>query len=151
MSDPESHEITLNRAKEEPVPASFPGVVLLFYQNNLWSASTKIALPGVHSMTPVYWPVPELSRSLRLGGWLPGKTERFQSEASSGTAEGAEWPEPTSQRKRHATAPSSSRNERARSKVVARASGAITERGTRWFRWVLLDSFAPKKSSSTRK
>jgi len=42
MSDPALHEITLNRAKEEPVHASFPGVVLLFYQNNLWSASMKI-------------------------------------------------------------------------------------------------------------
>jgi hypothetical protein len=42
MSIPESHEITLNPAKEEPVPASFPGVVLLFYQKNLWSASMKI-------------------------------------------------------------------------------------------------------------
>jgi hypothetical protein len=48
MSASELHEITLNRAKEEPVPASFPGVVLLFYQNNLWSASTKVALPVVH-------------------------------------------------------------------------------------------------------
>jgi hypothetical protein len=29
MSIPESHEITLNRAKEEPVPASFPGGFIL--------------------------------------------------------------------------------------------------------------------------
>ena len=46
MSDPESHEITLNRAKEEPVPASFPGVFLLFYQNDLWTASTKSVPPA---------------------------------------------------------------------------------------------------------
>jgi hypothetical protein len=46
MSDPALHEITLNRAKEEPVAASFPGVVLFFYQNNLWSASTKITPPA---------------------------------------------------------------------------------------------------------
>jgi len=58
-------------------------------------------------------------------GWEIGcrRMERFQSEAFSGTAEGAEWPEPISQRKRRATAPSSSRNERTRSKVVARAPG----------------------------
>jgi hypothetical protein len=31
MSASESHEITLNRAKEEPVPASFPGVAFIFY------------------------------------------------------------------------------------------------------------------------
>ncbi len=39
-------------------------------------------------------------------GWEVGcrGTERFQSEAFSGTAEGAERPEPSSQRKRHATA-----------------------------------------------
>jgi hypothetical protein len=42
MSVSELHEITLNRAKEEPVPALFPGVVLLFYQNDLWTASMKI-------------------------------------------------------------------------------------------------------------
>jgi hypothetical protein len=42
MSDPELHEITLNRAKVEPVPSSFLGVVLFFYQNDLWTASTKI-------------------------------------------------------------------------------------------------------------
>jgi hypothetical protein len=35
MSDPALHEITLNRAKEEPVAASFPGVALIFYQNGL--------------------------------------------------------------------------------------------------------------------
>jgi hypothetical protein len=91
MSDPESHEITLNRAKEEPVPASFPGVFLLFYQNDLRSASTKIVPPGVHCMTLIY----RLSRFLdRPGrfGWEVGcrRTERFQSEAFSGTAEGAE-------------------------------------------------------------
>ena len=45
MSDPELHEITFNRAKEEPVPASFPGVVLFFYQNDLWIASTKSVPP----------------------------------------------------------------------------------------------------------
>jgi hypothetical protein len=71
MFDPELHGITFNRAKEEPVPASFPGVVLLFYQNNLWSASTKIA-SGVHCMILIYCPVPESPSMLRLRGWLPG-------------------------------------------------------------------------------
>jgi hypothetical protein len=42
MSDPALHEVTLYRAKEEPVPASFSGVVLLFYQNDLRTASMKI-------------------------------------------------------------------------------------------------------------
>jgi hypothetical protein len=51
MFDPELHEITFYRAKEEPVPASFPGVVLLFYQNDLWSASTKIRPVTVPQMT----------------------------------------------------------------------------------------------------
>ena len=44
MSDPELHEITFNRAKEEPVPASFPGVALIFYQNDLRTASMKITI-----------------------------------------------------------------------------------------------------------
>ena len=44
MSVSELHEITLNRAKEEPVPASFPGVVLFLYQNNLRNASIKITI-----------------------------------------------------------------------------------------------------------
>jgi len=92
MSDPESHEITLNRAKEEPVPASFPGVVLLFYQNDLWTASTKsmppasLPSPGHRFAACFPWFVPGASvERLAAGG-----TERFQSEAFSGTAEGAE-------------------------------------------------------------
>lgn len=95
ISDAELHEITFNRAKEEPVPASFPGVVLLFYQNNLWSASTKIAPYGVRGMTLMYRRFPDRPKRF---GWEDGcrGTERFQSEAFSGTAEGAEWPEPTS-------------------------------------------------------
>jgi len=47
VSDPELHEITLNRAKVEPVPSSFLGVVLLFYQNDLWTASTKIRVCSI--------------------------------------------------------------------------------------------------------
>jgi hypothetical protein len=90
MSDPELHEITFNRAKEEPVSASFPGVVLLFYQNNLWTASTKIVPASLHSPGS---DLPQVSRD-RVGcfGWEVGcrGTERFQSEAFSGTAEGAE-------------------------------------------------------------
>jgi hypothetical protein len=83
------HEITFNRAKEEPVPASFPGVVLLFYQNNLWSASTKIAPHGVRGITLMYR---RFSDRPKRFGWEVGcrVTERFHSEAFSGTAEGAE-------------------------------------------------------------
>jgi hypothetical protein len=54
MSDPELHEITLYRAKEEPVPSSFLGVVLLFYQNNLRTASTKIVPPVIMICRPVH-------------------------------------------------------------------------------------------------
>jgi hypothetical protein len=58
MSDPALHEITFNRAKEEPVPASFSGVVLFFYQNDLWSASTKIRPVTVPQMTLICpWPL----------------------------------------------------------------------------------------------
>ena len=90
MSDPELHEITFNRAKEEPVPASFPGVVLFFYQKNLRSASAKIVPTSPRSsgtnLLPISWIVPGSF------GWEVGcrGTERFQSEAFSGTAEGAE-------------------------------------------------------------
>jgi hypothetical protein len=52
-----------------------------------------------------------------------GERERFCRGRTCGPAEGAERPETNSQRKRRATAPSSSRNERARSRVVAQASG----------------------------
>ena len=88
MSDPALHEITLNRAKEEPVPAWFPGVFLLFYQNDLWTASMKIRPARLRS--------PEIcvpfQGSPKRFGWEVGcrGMERFQSEASSGTAEGAE-------------------------------------------------------------
>ena len=54
MSDPELHEITLYRAKEEPVPSSFLGVVLFFYQNNLRAASTKIVLSAIMICRPVH-------------------------------------------------------------------------------------------------
>jgi hypothetical protein len=89
MSDPESHEITLNRAKEEPVPASFPGVVLLFYQNDLWTASTKTVPVSLHS-PDTDLPLVPLDR-VGCFGWEVGcrGTERFHSEAFSGTAEGA--------------------------------------------------------------
>ena len=90
MSDPELHEITLYRAKEEPVPSSFLGVVLLFYQNDLWTASTKTVRASLHSLGT---DLPHVSRD-RAGcfGWEVGcrGTERFHSEAFSGTAEGAE-------------------------------------------------------------
>jgi hypothetical protein len=92
MSDPESHEITLNRAKEEPVPASFPGVFLLFYQNDLWTASTKSVPPRQPSFTRhrfaacFPWVVPDASvERLAAGG-----TERFQREAFGGTSKGGE-------------------------------------------------------------
>jgi hypothetical protein len=62
------HEITFNRAKEEPVPASFPGVVLLFYQTNLWSASTKIALPGVHCIPVIQFLMEHFTAHCLFGG-----------------------------------------------------------------------------------
>jgi hypothetical protein len=54
MSDPELHEITLYRAKEEPVPSSFLGVVLFFYQNDLRTASTKTVLTVIMICRPVH-------------------------------------------------------------------------------------------------
>jgi hypothetical protein len=57
MSDLALHEITLDRAKEEPVPASFSGVVLLFYQNDLRSASMKIH-PARLRLPEICCPVP---------------------------------------------------------------------------------------------
>jgi len=67
MSDAELHEITFNRAKEEPVPASFPGVVLLIYQNNLRSASTKIT---IYSMISGPGSRPRLRPPCRVGAGL---------------------------------------------------------------------------------
>jgi hypothetical protein len=110
--------------KKNPSLRRFPAV-LFFYQNDLRSASTKSVPPRQlpftrHRFAACFpWIVARASvERLAAGG-----TERFKSEAFSGTGEGAERQEPASQRKRRATAPSSSRNERARSKVVARASG----------------------------
>jgi hypothetical protein len=90
ISDSELHEITFNRAKEEPVAASFPGVVLLFYQNDLWTASTKSMPPpaSIH-LTQICRMLPLDRGGASIERLAAGETERFQSEAFSGTAEGA--------------------------------------------------------------
>jgi hypothetical protein len=46
MSDPELHEITSIAPKWDPHWA-IPGVALFLYQNDLWNASTKIAVCSI--------------------------------------------------------------------------------------------------------
>jgi hypothetical protein len=83
-------------------------------------------------------------RPLRLGCWRRA-AERFRRrDAGAGGSSGAT--KPSSQRKRHATACFSSRNERARSRVNARAPGAITARSVRWFRRVSGDAGTVKSA-----
>jgi hypothetical protein len=72
MSDPELHEITLYRAKEEPVPSSFLGVVLLFYQNDLWTASTKITVCSIIQVMLICRPIHGSFERFSLGCWLAG-------------------------------------------------------------------------------
>jgi hypothetical protein len=70
MSDSELHKITINRAKEEPVPASFLGVVLLFYQNNLRTASTKIMVCSIIQVMLIRHPIHGSFERFSLECWL---------------------------------------------------------------------------------
>jgi hypothetical protein len=57
LSDPALHEITFHRAQEEPVPASFPGVVFFLYPNELRKASTKITIYSMIYVTLICYPI----------------------------------------------------------------------------------------------
>ena len=94
-------------------------------QGQIRAASSSAGFMFVSNPTPYGKDEKAPVWSIQGFGWDVGcrGTERFHHEASSGMAEEAERPEPSSQRKRHATAWFSSRNERARSKVNARAAG----------------------------
>jgi hypothetical protein len=67
MSIPESHEITLNRAKEEPVPASFPGGFILLPEQ-LAECEHQNRPASVPQMTLIcHWPLNLLCVSGREG------------------------------------------------------------------------------------
>jgi hypothetical protein len=146
MSDPELHEITFNRAKEEPVPASFSGVVLLSYQNNLCTASTKIAPYGVRGLTLIYWPVLESALGASVERLAAGERSVSKVKRSAERRkERSDRSQPPNGSAAQLRCPQARTNARGARWSQGR-QGAITARSTRWFRRFQSRGFAPSRS-----